>query len=208
MTTPSKQDVNAMSNLMKALNGDKTALKEQVAHQQQAMADSGHIDVSHGVKTADIKAMENIMNAFNNASNNVSKKVATTMNESTKTHNGVKVGMFSVEKNDNGYYDIRDNRSDDTLFEEICLYETAYVITRHLNSGKKINSPELTKIMASNAVFEKFYFDAIQYKDTYSKAKKRKDTDKMNIAEARFTRAKSEAGSAKRSIKAIYESIK
>ena len=38
------------------------------------------------------------MSAFNSASTNVSKKVATTMNESTKTHNGVKVGMFSVEK--------------------------------------------------------------------------------------------------------------
>ena len=82
MTTPSKQDVNAMSNLMKALNGDKTALKEQVAHEQQVMADSGHIDVSHGVKTADIKAMENIMNAFNSASNNVSKKSKTKFNVS------------------------------------------------------------------------------------------------------------------------------
>jgi len=208
MTAPSKQDVNAMSNLMKALNGDKTALKEQVAYEKQVMEDSGHIDVSHGVKTADIKAMENIMSAFNNASANVSKKVATTMNESTKTPMGVKVGMFSVEKTGDGYYDIRDNRSNDTLFENICLYETAYVITKHLNSGKKINSPELTKIMASNAVFEQFYFDAIQYKDTYAKAKKRKDISKMNVAEARFTRAKSEAGSAKRSIKSIYESIK
>ncbi len=208
MTAPSKKDVNAMSNLMKALNGDKSALKEQVAHEKQVMADSGHIDLSQGVKTEDIKAMENIMKAFNSASTNVSKKVATTMNESTKIHNGVKVGMFSVEKTEGGYYDIRDNRSKDTLFEEICLYETAYVITKHLNSGKKINSPELTKIMASNAIFEQFYFDAIQYKDTYAKAKKRKDTGKMDIAEARFTRAKSEAGSAKRSIKAIYESIK
>jgi hypothetical protein len=208
MTAPSQKDVNAMSNLMKALNGDKSALKEQVAHEKQAAEQSGHIDTSIGVKTADIKAMENILNAFNSASSNVSKKVATTMNESTKTPNGVKVGMFSVEKTDDGYYDIRDNRSNDTLFENICLYETAYVITKHLNSGKKMNSPELTKIMASNAVFEQFYFDAIQYKDTYAKAKKRKDISKMNVAEARFTRAKSEAGSAKRSIKSIYESIK
>ncbi len=208
MPAPSQKDVNAMSNLMKALNGDKTALKEQVSHEKQVMENSGQIDTSHGVKTADIKAMENILSAFNNASTNVSKKVATTMNESTKIHNGVKVGMFSVEKTEDGYYDIRDNRSNDTLFENICLYETAYVITKHLNSGKKINSTELTKIMATNAIFEQFYFDAIQYKDTYAKAKKRKDISKMNIAEARFTRAKSEAGRAKRSIKSIYESFK
>ena len=208
MTAPNKKDVDAMSNLMKALNGDKSALKEQVAKEQRVMAESGHIDTSPGVKSTDIKAMENIMNAFNNASTNVSKKVATTMNESVRTPRGVSVGLFAVEKTDEGFYHIRDNRSDDTLFEDICLYETAYIITKHLNDGKKVNSPEMTKIMASNAVFEQFYYDAMDYRETYARAKKHKDNSKMNVAEARFTRAKSEAGAAKRNIKSIYESVK
>jgi hypothetical protein len=208
MTAPTKKDVDAMSNLMKALNGDKSALKEQVAKEQEVMAESGHIDTSPGVKSTDIKAMENIMSAFNNASNNVSKKVAKTMHESVRTPTGVAVGLFSVEKTAEGYYHIRDNRSDDTLFEDICLYETAYIITKHLNDGKKVNSKEMTRIIASNAVFEQFYYDAMEYRDTYAKAKKRKDYSKMDVAEARFTRAKSEAGAAKHGIKAIYESVK
>ena len=66
----------------------------------------------------------------------------------------------------------------------------------------------MTKIMASNAVFEQFYYDAMDYRETYARAKKRKDNSKMNVAEARFTRAKSEAGAAKRNIKSIYESVK
>ena len=67
MTAPSREDVNAMSNLMKALNGDKSALKEQTATEKQAREDAGIVDTSPGVKTQDIKAMENILTAFNSA---------------------------------------------------------------------------------------------------------------------------------------------
>jgi len=160
------------------------------------------------VKTADIKAMENILNAFNNASTNVSKKVATTINESKRTQSGVEIGMFSVEKNADELFDIRDNRSNDTLFEGIRLYETAFIITKHLNEGKKINSQEITKIMASNAVFEQYYYDALQHKHSYKVAKKRGDFNKMDIVEARFSRAKTEAATAKQKIKSLYESLK
>ena len=208
MTAPSRQDVNAMANLMKALNGDKSALKEQAATERKAREDAGIIDTSPGVKTEDIKAMENILNAFNSASSNVSKKVATTMNESVKTPTGVKVGLFSVEKTDDGYYDIRDNRTNDTLFEGLYIYETAYVITKHLNDGKKINSEEITKVMSTNALFEHYYDDAISHRRSYNTAKRRGDTSKMDIAEARFSRSKDDAAVTKRKLKSIYESVK
>ena len=208
MTAPSRKDVDAMANLMKALNGDTSGVKQQAAAERQAREDAGIIDTSPGVKTEDIKAMENILNAFNNASSNVSKKVATTMNESVKTPTGVKVGLFSVEKTDDGYYDIRDNRTNDTLFEGLYIYETAYVITKHLNDGKKINSDEITKVMSTNALFEHYYEDAIQHKNSFQKAKKRRDTQKMDVYEARFSRAKVEAANAKRAVKTIYESVK
>ena len=208
MTAPSRQDVDAMANLMKALNGDKSALKEQAATERKAREDAGIIDTSPGVKTEDIKAMENILNAFNSASSNVSKKVATTMNESVKTPTGVKVGLFSVEKTDDGYYDIRDNRTNDTLFEGLYIYETAYVITKHLNDGKKINSEEITKVMSTNALFEHYYDDAISHRRSYNIAKKRGDSNKMDIAEARFSRSKDDAAVTKRKLKSIYESVK
>ena len=104
--------------------------------------------------------MENILSAFNSASSNVSKKVATTINEAKKTNIGVEIGLYSVEKNDDGYYDIRDNRTNDTLFEDLYIYETAFVITKHLNDGKKVNSDAITKVMSTNALFEHYYEDA------------------------------------------------
>ena len=208
MTAPSRKDVDAMANLMKALNGDTSGVKQQAAAERQVREDAGIIDTSPGVKTEDIKAMENILSAFNSASSNVSKKVATTMNESVKTPSGVKVGLFSVEKTDDGYYDIRDNRTNDTLFEGLYIYETAYVITKHLNDGKKINSEEITQVMSRNALFEHYYEDAIMHKNSFKKAKARKDLQKMDVYEARFGRAKDEAAKAKKAVKSIYESVK
>lgn len=207
MTAPTKKDVDAMSNLMKALNGDKSGVKQQAQQEAQARADAGIIDTSPGVKTADIKAMENILKGFHTASSNVAAKVATTINESKKTSIGVEMGMYTVEKNSDGYYDITDVRTNDTLFEGLYIYETAFVIAKYLNEGKKINSTPITRIMATNAVFEQYYDDALVHKNTYKQAKKRKDENKMDIAEARFGRAKSEANVAKKQIKSIYESV-
>ena len=86
-------------------------------------------------------------------------------------------------------------------------YETAYVIVHHLNEGKKINSQEVTNVISTNAVFEKFYFDALQHKNTYKQAKKRGDFGKMDIAEARFSRAKAEAWNAKKQVNEIFEAV-
>lgn len=205
MNAPNKKDVDAMSNLLKALSGDKSA-KEEI--RKASVAEAGNnVDTTPGVKSTDIKAMENILNAFNSASSNVAQKVATTISESKKTQKGVDIGLFSVENNSDGYFDIRDSRTNDTLFEDLLIYETAFIIAKHLNDGKKINSSEITQVMASNAVFEQYYNDALQHKHSYKMAKKNKNIGKMDIAEARFSRAKAEAGHAKKQIKNLYESI-
>lgn len=208
MTAPSRKDVDAMTNIMKALSGDKSGVQQQAKQEAQAREDAGIIDTSPGVKSTDVKAMENILSAFNSASSNVSKKVATTINEAKKTNIGVEIGLYSVEKNDDGYYDIRDNRTNDTLFEDLYIYETAFVITKHLNDGKKVNSDEITKVMSTNALFEHYYEDALIHKNSYKKAKIRKDTHKMGVAEARFGRAKDEAAKTKKQIKNLYEQLK
>ena len=207
MTAPNKNDVDAMTNLMKALNGDKSALKEQVEHEAQAREAAGIVDTTPGVKKQDIKAMENILRGFHTASANVAAKVATTVSESKKTSIGVDMGMYSVEKNANGYYDIRDSRTHDTLFENLYIYETAFVVAKYLNDGKKVNSQPVTKILATNAIFEQYYDDALIHRNTYQTAKKRNNSSKMDIAEARFGRAKGDAAQAKKQIKTIYESV-
>ena len=203
MTAPSRADVGAMANILKAMKGDKTSLRESTEAQTQG----GEVDLSPGVKKSDIKAMENIMKNFSSATSNVAKKIATTINESKKTEKGVQVGIYSVEKTSDEAYDIKDSRTNDTLFEAIRLYETAYIIVKHLNEGKKINSEQITKIISANAVFEKYYYDALQHRHTYRAAKKKGDFGRMDISEARFSRAKMEANTARKTIFKIFEAV-
>ena len=206
MTAPSKKDVDSMANILKAMSGDKSGLISEASNNQ--VQGNNNVDITPGVKKADIKAMENIMKNFQNATSNVAQKVATTINEAKKTEKGIQVGYYSVEKTPDEAYDIKDSRTQDTLFESIRLYETAYVIVKHLNKGKKINSEDITKVISANAIFEKYYYDALQHKHSYKVAKKRGDLHKMDIAEARFSRSKSEAKQAKSQISKIFESEK
>ena len=50
------------------------------------------------------------MKGFNEATTSVAYKVKKTITESTKTDKGVKVGAFSVEKNNEDRYNIIDTR--------------------------------------------------------------------------------------------------
>ena len=183
MSVPTKQDVDFMSNLRKVMNGEKVELKEPSSPQHS----SSHVDISPGVKRADVDAMAKIMKGF--------------------SEKGVKVGAFSVEKNKEERYDILDTRSDSVLFEDIQLYATVCCIANHLNEGKAINSSEVMEIIRINELFERHYNSAVQHKHSYQVAKRAVNEGRMDIAQARFSQSKHEAGKYKRKISNLYENI-
>ena len=204
MSVPSQKDVSMMANLMKVMNGETVKLNEA---SPQSNNSEQPVDITPGVKRADVDAMANIMKGFAEATTSVAHKVKKTITESTKTEKGVKVGAFSVEKNKEERYDILDTRSDSILFEDIQLYETVCCIANHLNEGKTINSPEIMEIIRINALFERNYTSAIQHKNSYQVAKRATNEGRMDIAQARFSQSKHEAGRAKRKITNLYEII-
>ena len=205
MPAPSRKDVDSMSNLMKIMNGQSpTTITETTTHGESS---DKPIDTSPGVKRADVDAMSKILKGFESATSNVAAKVVTTISESTKTAKGVDIGHFSVEKNDEGRYNIVDRRTKGVLFEDIQLYETVCCISKYLNENKPINSPEITKIITINELFERHYSGAIQHKHSYQTAKSTNNSSRMDIAEARFSQAKADAGKAKRKISSLYEDI-
>jgi len=203
MSVPTKQDVDFMSNLRKVMNGEKVELKEPSSPQHN----SSHVDISPGVKRADVDAMAKIMKGFSEATTSVAHKVKKTITESTKTEKGVKVGAFSVEKNKEDRYDILDTRSDSVLFEDIQLYATVCCIANHLNEGKAINSSEVMEIIRINELFERHYNSAVQHKHSYQVAKRAVNEGRMDIAQARFSQSKHEASKLKRKISNLYENI-
>ena len=202
MSVPSQKDVSMMANLMKVMNGETVKLQEDTTS-----TNPNHVDISPGVKRADVDAMSKIMAGFNEATTSVAHKVKKTITESTKTEKGVKVGAFSVEKNKEDRYDILDTLSDSVLFEDIQLYETVCCIANHLNEGKTINSQEIMEIIKINALFERNYTSAIQHKNSYQVAKRATNEGRMDIAQARFSQSKHEAGKYKRKISNLYENI-
>ena len=204
MSIPSPKDVNMMANLMKVMNGETVKLSEASS---QSNNSEQPVDISPGVKRADVDAMAKIMKGFSEATTSVAHKVKKTITESTKTEKGVKVGAFSVEKNKEERYDILDTRSNSVLFEDIQLYETVCCIANHLNEGKTINSPEIMEIIIINALFERNYTTAIQHKHSYQVAKRATNEGRMDIAQARFSQSKHEAGKYKRKISNLYENI-
>ena len=193
-----------MANLMKVMNGETVKLQEETSSEPNSQAP---IDLSPGVKRADVDAMAKIMKGFSEATTSVAHKVKKTITESTKTEKGVKVGAFSVEKNTDDRYDILDTRSDSVLFESIKLYETVCCIANHLNEGKTINSPEIMEIIKINELFDRHYSNAVQHKHSYQVAKRAVNEGRMDIAQARFSQSKHEAGKAKRKITNLYENI-
>jgi len=189
---------------MKVMNGETVKLQEETSSEPNSQAP---IDLSPGVKRADVDAMAKIMKGFSEATTSVAHKVKKTITESTKTEKGVKVGAFSVEKNADDRYDILDTRSDSVLFESIKLYETVCCIANHLNEGKTINSPEIMEIIKINELFDRHYSNAVQHKHSYQVAKRAVNEGRMDIAQARFSQSKHEAGKAKRKITNLYENI-
>jgi len=203
MSVPTKQDVDFMSKMRKVMNGEKVALNEKITQSNSPQ----EVDITPGVKRADVDAMANIMKGFAEATTSVAHKVKQTITESTKTEKGVKVGAFSVEKNKEGRYDILDTRSDSLLFQDIQLYETVCCIANHLNEGKTINSQEIMEIIRINDQFERNYTSAIQHKNSYQVAKRATNEGRMDIAQARFSQSKHQAGKYKRKISNLYEDI-
>ena len=203
MSAPTKKDIDLMANLMKIVDGKKPTKLTETPEKGSASP----IDVTPGVKRSDIDAMSKIIKGFSEATTSVAYKVKKTITESTKTEKGVKVGAFSVEKNDEDRYNILDSRSDSILFQDIQLYETVCCIANHLNEGKTINSSEIMEIIRINELFERHYSSAVQYKHSYQVAKRVNNDGRMDIAQARFSQAKHEASKAKRKISNLYETI-
>ena len=203
MSAPTKKDIDLMANLMKVMDGKKPTKLTETTEQ----GGSSPVDVTPGVKRSDIDAMSKIIKGFEKATSNVAAKVKTTISESTKTEKGVNVGAFSVEKNDEDRYNIIDRRSNSILFEDIQLYESVCCIAKYLNEDKPINSPEITDIIRINELFERHYIGAIQHKHSYQVAKRANNDGRMDIAQARFSQSKNDAGRAKQKITSLYEEI-
>ena len=127
--------------------------------------------------------------------------------QTQKIQNGVKVGRYQILVKEDAqrlagkqFYSIYNSLTNDTVADDITLYETAITVVRLLNNGKFTNSPEVRKLFEQDDAYTSHKVDAINFK---RRLKTIKDVAKQDIYESRLQASMDRCMAAKKMIKAL-----
>lgn len=219
MAIVSQEERDAMIRLRAVMDGKPipstiTETQHQHGHVNHIMP----IDIPGPGQTTqqDVDAMASVLSRLNKLSNNV---VDTMLTESAtmpdvadaltteRTLTGVKVGRYQIMIKEDvtrtagkQFYSIYNSLTNDTIADDISLYETAISVVRLLNGGKFANSPEVRKLFECDESYSSHKVDAIIFR-----RRQRKSTDpiKRDIYESRYQASLDRAMSAKRQLKVL-----
>jgi hypothetical protein len=164
----------------------------------------------------DVNAMADVLTRLNSLSTGV---VDTMLTESAtmpevqealqieRNVDGVKVGRYQIlVKEDQArlagkqFYSIYNSLTNDTIADDISLYETAISVVRLLNSGKFANSSEVRKLFETDESYSSHRVDAIMFK---RRLKTTKEISKRDIYESRYQASLDRMMSAKKQLKGL-----
>lgn len=215
----SPEDTAAMSRILNKMYGrSDDTIHKSIAKQQ---ANSNYVELpGPGVTTqADVDAMGSILKNLNSVL--IESEDTSTVSvvdsptslhlyeavETERTPNGVKVGRYQImikedQKRLAGkqFYSIYHSATNDTIADDISLYETALTVVRLLNSGKFANCPEIRKLFEHDDAYTSHKVDAIMYKRKMSSAS---DQSKKEIFESRYQASADRCMAAKKVIKTL-----
>ena len=168
------------------------------------------------VTSADVNAMASVLSRLNNLSNHVVDNMITESVQhndvaealtTERVNNGVKVGRYQILIKEDAnriagkqFYSINNSLTNDTIADDISLYETALAVIRLLNSGKFANDIAIRKLFEADNTYTSHKVDAITYKRRMLTVK---DTSKRDIYESRLQASMDRCMNAKKSIKLL-----
>lgn len=168
------------------------------------------------VTSADISAMSDVLSKLNSISNHVvdemitesvTQPVISQALQTQRIQNGIKVGRYQILVKEDAqrlagkqFYSIYNSLTNDTVADDITLYETAITVVRLLNNGKFANSPEVRKLFEQDDAYTSHKVDAINFK---RRLKTVKDVAKQDIYESRLQASMDRCMTAKKMIKAL-----
>ena len=215
MTHVTPEDTNAMARILRALNGEApepmtpTRLNEQSSNQVE-LAGPGQITKK------DVDAMASVMTRLNSLSNQVVDNMITEGSDTSqlsealyteRTATGVKVGRYQIMIKEDAkrlagkqFYSIYNSLTNDTIADDISLYETALSVVRLLNNGRFANSSEVRKLFEQDDTYTSHRIDALTYKRRLATVT---DPAKRDIFESRFQASLDRCMAAKRIIKTL-----
>lgn len=211
MTGIGPEHVNDMAKLIAAMNAGEDA-PARVTPTILAEESTGHPFAQStrapAPVTPDIEAMGRIMSAFAAATDDVVasaesypelKKALVT--EATET--GVRIGSWEISSRDvAGYgkcYDVNHAITQEPIATDLRLYEAALALVNAFNEGDTITSMRIKTILNVEDEYSRALTDAVQF------ASRMKVTEGAShaVAEARYSRARERALTAKKSLIAI-----
>lgn len=213
MTVTSKEEKDAMARLLNIMSGNPV---DQIVERKMPVQTHVELAGPGQITDADKNAMAAVLARLNSVSTDVVKEM---VNESSsqplisealhteKTDNGVKVGRYQIMIKEDPkrlagkqFYSIYNNITNDTIADDISLYETALAVVRLLNSGKFANNAEVRKLFEQDDAYTSHRVDALIFKRKFTVTT---DASKKDIFESRYQASLDRAMTAKKAIKAI-----
>lgn len=207
--TVSSQDRDEMTRLLNIIEGKETS--SPVKNLPSSSAGSVELAGPGAITQADINAMAGILSKLNSVDTrttiveNVDDRLFNEALETSRTDDGVKVGKYKIQIQENKkrlagkqYYSIYHSITNETIADDLSLYETALAAVRLLNNGKFVNSKEVRKLFEQDDIYTSHRVDALRYKYRLSKSK---DPMKQDIYESRYQASLDRAMLAKQQIK-------
>jgi len=218
MTGTTQEERDAMLRLRNIMEGNLNAPMPSVSRQSVSSDSPIELPGAGQITKADVDAMANVLRSLDGISNDV---VDTMLTESVsnpylaealhteRLPNGVKVGRYQIlEKEDpkrlagKQFYSIYNSLTNDTIADDISLYETARAVVRMLNSGKFANSPEIRNLFEQDDAYTSHRVDAIMYKRKMASAA---NPAKRDIYESRYQASLDRCMAAKKNIKTLVK---
>lgn len=221
MTTVTDHDKDAMKNILNALNGDKSALKNTARLTNHTSSNYDEDLVGPGqVSPKAVNAMAQVLTKLNNVTSQVvtESRFDPQLSEAIHTHrtdSGVKVGNYQImikedQKRIAGkqYYSIYNTKSNDIIANNLTLYEIALAVVKQLNDGKFANSSTIRKLFEIDDRYTSYRIDAIRFKYLSKTALQANDYDKSELYESRHQESFRRMNITKKEIKQLISESK
>jgi len=210
VTPEEREAMLRLRNIMEGVHNPEPAKPNSNLSREVELAGPGQ------VTNADIHAMSDVLSKLNSITNHVVDDMITEsvahpqISEALHTQklsNGIKVGRYQILVKEDAqrlagkqFYSIYNSLTNDTIADDISLYETALAVVRLLNKGKFANSAEVRQLFENDDAYTSHKVDAINFK---RRLKTVKDVAKQDIYESRLQASMDRCMAAKKLIKTL-----
>lgn len=207
--TVSPKERDEMARLLSIIEGKEPVQSTRTVEQSHA----GPVELAGpgAITSADITAMAGILSKLNSVDTrtpvieSTENKLFNEALETSRMDDGVKVGKYKIKIQENKkrlagkqYYSVYHSITNETIADDLSLYETALAAVRLLNNGKFVNSKEVRKLFEQDDIYTSHRVDALRYKYRMTKST---DPMKQDIYESRYQASIDRAMIAKQQIK-------